>query len=105
VILIALLHAPSIDWDKRKGDSIVVEKPPPDVGRESSARQTDIQVGKRISRRMSELALAHSDIAARMNVTVDNIQLWVAGQLRPTPGQIADLAEILDVPVPYFFEP
>jgi ribosome-binding protein aMBF1 (putative translation factor) len=105
VILIALLHAPSIDWDKRKGDSIVVEKPPPDVGRESSARQTDIHVGKRISRRMSELALATADIAARMNVTADNIQLWVAGQLRPTPGQIADLAEILDVPVPYFFEP
>jgi hypothetical protein len=54
---------------------------------------------------MSELGLEPTAISARINVTAGDVQLWMVGQLRPTPVQIAELAKILDVPVQYFFEP
>jgi ribosome-binding protein aMBF1 (putative translation factor) len=83
----------------------LVEKPPPASDADYRARRTDIHVGKQISRRMSELGLEPTAISARINVTAGDVQLWMVGQLRPTPVQIAELAKILDVPVQYFFEP
>jgi len=64
----------------------------------------DVHIGGRIRLRRSGLAMPPEQLAAAMGVTRRQIEHFESGS-RPVPSaRLWDLAEILDVPLEYFFE-
>jgi transcriptional regulator with XRE-family HTH domain len=65
---------------------------------------TDEQVGQRIKfrRRMANLSL--EELAAKLQIAPQQLQKYESGHNRVTAGRLLALAEILDVPIQWFFE-
>jgi transcriptional regulator with XRE-family HTH domain len=65
---------------------------------------TDAQVGQRIKfrRRMANLSL--EELAAKLQIAPQQLQKYESGHNRVTAGRLLALAEILDVPIQWFFE-
>ena len=65
---------------------------------------TDALVGQRIKfrRRMADLSL--EELAAKLQIAPQQLQKYESGHNRVTAGRLLALAEILDVPIQWFFE-
>jgi transcriptional regulator with XRE-family HTH domain len=63
----------------------------------------DVHVGKRIRMRRQFLGMNQATLAQRLGVTFQQVQKYEGGANRVSASRLADVARILDVPVPHFF--
>ena len=81
-------------------------------GRKSSGRMaslghpnpTDIHVGSRLRLRRTLLGLSQERLAEAIGVTFQQVQKYERGANRIGSSRLYDLAQVLDVPVAFFFE-
>ncbi len=64
----------------------------------------DIHVGKQLRARRISLGLSQTAVAERLGLTFQQLQKNEKATNRIGAGRLYDLAEILDVPVSYFFD-
>src|SRR4030095_13781595 len=64
----------------------------------------DVHVGARIRLRRSLLGLSQTTLAEARGLTFQQIQKYEKGTNRVSSSRLVDLANALDVAVPYFFE-
>ena len=74
------------------------------VPRVSRATDTDRHVGARIRERRVELGLSQHQMAALIGVTYQQAHKYESGINRVSAGRLFDIAQVLKVPVGYFFE-
>ena len=65
---------------------------------------TDRSVGRRLKERRRALGLSQKALAARVNLTWQQIRKYEQGANRIGAGRLYDFATILHVPIRYFFE-
>lgn len=68
-----------------------------------SARAVDRLVGRQLRRRRLELGLSQLRVARAIGVTFQQIQKYERGSNRVVASRLYDLANVLHVPVEYFF--
>jgi transcriptional regulator with XRE-family HTH domain len=61
-------------------------------------------IGRRLRRRRRLMGLTQSDVAERCGVRFQQVQKYEAGQTGISAVQLVRLADVLSVPVGYFFE-
>ncbi len=64
----------------------------------------DVHVGRQLRIRRLSLGLSQTEVAKRLGLTFQQIQKNEKGANRIGAGRLYDLAEILDVPVSYFYD-
>jgi transcriptional regulator with XRE-family HTH domain len=64
----------------------------------------DVHVGRRIKLRRTLLGMSQSALAEAVGLTFQQIQKYERGANRVSSSRLVDLANVLDVTVPYFFE-
>lgn len=65
---------------------------------------TDMHIGMKLRLRRHILALSQTNLAARMNISYQQIQKYETGSNRISASRLYQVAQVLDVPVEYFFE-
>jgi transcriptional regulator with XRE-family HTH domain len=63
----------------------------------------DVHVGKRIRMRRQFLGMNQVTLAKQLGVTFQQVQKYEGGANRVSASRLAEVARILDVPVPHFF--
>ncbi|HXL68562.1 MAG TPA: helix-turn-helix transcriptional regulator [Xanthobacteraceae bacterium] len=63
----------------------------------------DIEVGRRIRARRMERGVSQTKLGDRIGVTFQQIQKYEKGSNRVAAGRLQRIAEVLDVPISYFF--
>lgn len=61
------------------------------------------EIGRRIKTRRNELGMSQSALAAALGLTFQQIQKYEKGSNRISAGRLQRVAEILEVPVTFFF--
>lgn len=64
----------------------------------------DLHVGKRLRRRRRLLGLTQQQLAEFVGIRFQQIQKYECGANRVSASRLFELAELLDVPVQYFYE-
>lgn len=64
----------------------------------------DIEVGRRIRARRIARQMSQMELAGRLGVTFQQVQKYEKGANRITAGRLKRIANILDVPIHYFFD-
>ena len=64
----------------------------------------DGHVGARIRSRRTLLGLSQATLAEAIGLTFQQVQKYEKGMNRVSPSRLMDIANVLDVSVPYFFE-
>ena len=64
----------------------------------------DVHVGARIRSRRTLLGLSQAALAEAIGLTFQQVQKYEKGSNRVSPSRLMDVANVLDVSVPYFFE-
>ncbi len=64
----------------------------------------DVHVGVRLRLRRKLMGLSQSALGSKINLTFQQIQKYERGANRIGAGRLHDLAEILDVPVSFFYD-
>jgi transcriptional regulator with XRE-family HTH domain len=67
------------------------------------AHPADVAVGKRLRSRREALRLSRDEVAAVLDVTVDQLERYEAGADRMRARDLFQAAKQLEVPVGYFF--
>lgn len=85
----------------------------PSLDEEATEAAPDDAFGARLLRLRTSAGLSQAEIAERMDVSAPSVSSWENGRVRPKPGRIAKLADILgvqasdlleDVPAPEGFQ-
>lgn len=63
----------------------------------------DVHVGKRIRMRRLFLGMNQESLANALGVTFQQVQKYEGGANRVSASRLAAMAQVLDVPIPYFF--
>src|SRR5579871_2554953 len=63
----------------------------------------DVIVGKRIRLRRLQLSLSQTDLGQKLGVAFQQVQKYEKGTNRVSCSRLYEIAQILDVPVTYFF--
>ena len=74
----------------------------------SSARRADsrdLEVARRVRSRRLECRLSQIDLAGRVGVTLQQLKKYEKGSNRIGAGRLEWIAEALDVPITFFFDP
>jgi transcriptional regulator with XRE-family HTH domain len=66
--------------------------------------QTDIHVGKRVRMRRLMLKMSQTDLAKTVGITFQQVQKYEKGSNRISSSRLQQFANVLDVPISYFFE-
>ena len=66
--------------------------------------QVDIHVGKRIRQRRWQLGMSQENLAETTGVKFQQIQKYETGANRVSASRMWEIAQALDVTVPYFYE-
>lgn len=74
------------------------------ITRKKAPRAADVHVGGRLRMRRLMLGISQEKIAAELGVTFQQLQKYEKGTNRISASRLQDLAEILGVPIGYFFE-
>jgi len=69
-----------------------------------SAWEVDAHVGRRVRQRREALGLSQGRLGRHLGLTFSQVQKYEKGTNRIGAGRLYFLAEVLDVPVQYFFE-
>jgi transcriptional regulator with XRE-family HTH domain len=72
--------------------------------KKTNANELATQVGNRLQYRRAQLRLNKGAIALRLGVPLLIYEAFERGEYSPSAAQLARLAELLEVPVLYFFE-
>jgi len=72
--------------------------------RDQSSILVDQQVGNRVRMRRLMLKLSQADLADRIGLTFQQVQKYEKGTNRIGAGRLQQIAQILQVPVTFFFE-
>lgn len=64
----------------------------------------DVAVGRRIRFRRQILGLSQGAVGERMGISFQAVQKYESGHIRVSASRLVALAEVLDVPVAYFFD-
>jgi transcriptional regulator with XRE-family HTH domain len=64
----------------------------------------DVHVGARIRLRRTLLGISQTTLAEAIGLTFQQVQKYESGANRVSSSRLYDLAQILDVPLSYFFE-
>jgi transcriptional regulator with XRE-family HTH domain len=72
--------------------------------RQQSSILIDQQVGSRVRMRRLMLKLSQTDLADGLGLTFQQVQKYEKGMNRIGAGRLQQIAHILQVPVPFFFE-
>ena len=65
---------------------------------------TDIHVGKRVRMRRLMLKMSQTDLASSAGITFQQVQKYEKGTNRISSSRLQQFANVLDVPISYFFE-
>jgi len=68
-----------------------------------SANETDVVVGARIRLRRKQLNMTQTDLAQRLGITFQQVQKYEKGTNRVGASRLAQTAQILEVPITFFF--
>jgi transcriptional regulator with XRE-family HTH domain len=69
----------------------------------ASPHPIDVMVGKRIRLRRLQLSMSQGVLADRLGISFQQVQKYEKGTNRVSSSRLYDIAEILDVPIPFFF--
>jgi transcriptional regulator with XRE-family HTH domain len=69
-----------------------------------SPNPTDQHVGKRVRMRRLMLDMSQTDLANGLGVTFQQVQKYENGKNRVSASRLQQISQILQVPVPFFFE-
>ena len=64
----------------------------------------DIHVGKHVRARRTLMGLSQSKLGNAINTTFQQVQKYERGMNRISSSRLYQIAEVLDVPIPYFFD-
>ena len=64
----------------------------------------DVHVGNRVRLRRTLLGISQQTLAEALGLTFQQVQKYEKGANRVSSSRLFDMARVLDVPVPYFFE-
>ncbi len=67
-------------------------------------RHVDSHVGQRIRQRRWQLGMTQGELAEHVGVRFQQIQKYEVGTNRVSASRLWDIAEVLEVPVAYFFQ-
>jgi transcriptional regulator with XRE-family HTH domain len=65
---------------------------------------TDVLVGSRVRFRRTEIGLTQQALAAKLDVTFQQVQKYEKGTNRIGAGRLQEVAKALGVPITYFFQ-
>jgi transcriptional regulator with XRE-family HTH domain len=74
------------------------------MGRSTQLHQVDRHVGMRIRQRRLQLDMSQSALAARLDLTFQQVQKYEKGTNRVSASRLVQMAEVLAVSVSFFFE-
>ncbi len=72
--------------------------------RKGGPNPVDVYAGERVRRRRVDLGLSQSELGQRIGLTFQQIQKYEKGINRMGAGRLQQMAHVLMVPVPYFFD-
>ncbi len=64
----------------------------------------DVHVGKRVRARRTLMGLSQLKLGKAINTTFQQVQKYERGMNRISSSRLYQVAEVLDVPIPYFFD-
>lgn len=64
----------------------------------------DAHIGRRIRQRRQLMDMSQSDVAMRLGITFQQLQKYEVGTNRVSASRLWEIADILKVPVSFFFE-
>ncbi len=64
----------------------------------------DVHVGKRVRQRRWMVGMTQQQLAERVGIKFQQIQKYETGMNRISASRLWDIADVLDVPVSFFFE-
>jgi transcriptional regulator with XRE-family HTH domain len=70
----------------------------------SAINPTDMHVGARVRMRRLTLDMSQSDIANALGLTIQQVQKYEKGSNRISASRLQHISQILQVPVPFFFQ-
>ena len=70
----------------------------------SGPNPIDIHVGKRVRARRTLTGLSQSKLGKAIGTTFQQVQKYERGMNRISSSRLYQIAEVLDVPIPYFFD-
>jgi transcriptional regulator with XRE-family HTH domain len=65
----------------------------------------DIEVGRRIRARRMQLGLSQTALGNQLDITFQQVQKYEKGTNRVGAGRLQEIAQFLQVPVGFFFDP
>ena len=71
---------------------------------DGGANPIDLHVGKRLKRARLARGMSQERLAAEMNITFQQVQKYEKGLNRIGASRLWDLAQVLNVPISYFYE-
>jgi len=74
------------------------------VSRTGKPNPIDIHVGRRVRQRRTLLGLSQEKLGEAVGLTFQQIQKYERGANRISASRLYELSQVLDVPVPFFFE-
>jgi transcriptional regulator with XRE-family HTH domain len=69
-----------------------------------TSHPVDVHVGKRFRQRRSLLGMSQTAVGDAVGLTFQQVQKYERGSNRISASRLVEFAEVLDVPVPYFFD-
>jgi transcriptional regulator with XRE-family HTH domain len=64
----------------------------------------DVHVGKRIRQRRWMVGMTQQQLAEKVGIKFQQVQKYETGMNRVSASRLWDIAEVLDVPIAFFFE-
>jgi transcriptional regulator with XRE-family HTH domain len=64
----------------------------------------DVHVGERVRLRRTLLGMSQEKLASRLGITFQQVQKYEKGTNRVGAGRLKQIADVLEVPVGYFYE-
>jgi len=64
----------------------------------------DVHVGQRVRARRTLMGLSQSKLGQAINTTFQQVQKYERGMNRISSSRLYQIAQVLDVPIPYFFD-
>lgn len=68
-----------------------------------SPHAIDVMVGKRVRLRRLQLSMSQGGLADRLGISFQQVQKYEKGTNRVSSSRLYDIADILDVPITFFF--
>jgi transcriptional regulator with XRE-family HTH domain len=72
--------------------------------RAQRAHHIDIHVGTRVRTRRKALKISQQELAGHLSLTFQQVQKYERGSNRISASKLFEIAQVLQVPVAYFFE-